>query len=212
MEKALMVGMMALLGTVNGWGSGGPEPTALNVVVLNEHSGVSREVLEEAIAIARRSFNQAGLGTAWSVCRYTDTRLDHCEWPTAYVILHLRLEPETTTPGHEAGSKGREFLGYAHTDRPGRPWPVAYIFYGPVRRIAAHGKNAAVALGCVLSHELAHLLGLEHSPSGIMHAQLNERDLGMVAVGLGFRPDQVRVLRAGLPVLQAALLVHGSID
>jgi len=205
MKTLLMAGMMALFIPAGGFSKDSPAP-ALHVAVF-EQSGVAPEVLEDAIAIARETFHKAGIETDWSVCRSTENLSGRCEPPCASVTLSLMLEPKAVPPGHAGEPKGK-ILGFALREPSGRPLPVAYVFYGTVSRVTGSiGKNAALALGCTLAHEIAHLMGLDHSPSGVMHAFIDDQDLRLVAAGLGFRPDQIKVLRAGLPVLLATLPV-----
>jgi hypothetical protein len=54
-------------------------------------------------------------------------------------------------------------------------------------------------VGAVIAHEIAHVLGVGHTASGIMRSGLHEEELLALRVGtLAFRPPQATQLRTGL--------------
>ena len=59
------------------------------------------------------------------------------------------------------------------------------------------GESLAVVLGCIMAHEVGHLIGLRHSPAGIMKPQFEKRDIERANMGLlHFTEQDGSVLRA----------------
>ncbi|HTX35998.1 MAG TPA: hypothetical protein VME43_13295 [Bryobacteraceae bacterium] len=61
------------------------------------------------------------------------------------------------------------------------------------------GQSPAVVLGCIMAHELGHLIGLRHRPAGIMKPRFERGDIEQANMGrLRFTGQDERVLRASI--------------
>jgi hypothetical protein len=79
---------------------------------------------------------------------------------------------------------------------------AVYVYCDRVDEAAKQaGQSANVVLGAVIAHELGHLLmpGRPHTATGVMHAVLGAKELGIAAQGeLRFDADQACDLRAAV--------------
>jgi hypothetical protein len=96
-----------------------------------------------------------------------------------------------------SGLKADEALGLALNPKGGRG-VVSYAFYEPVKSLAkSTDQPAFLVLACVMAHEVGHLTGMKHSPSGIMKPQFVRRDFLAAAQGrLNFTTEDGKALRA----------------
>jgi hypothetical protein len=94
------------------------------------------------------------------------------------------------------GTQGPDTLGEAFfmNDEPGY---LAEVYYNAAQALASSEQvEPAKVLGCVIAHELGHLLlGPGHAPAGIMRAAWDGKDLqAMRTGGLKFnRAESVRI-------------------
>lgn len=74
---------------------------------------------------------------------------------------------------------------------------VSWAYSGPARVLAERShQSAGLVLGCILAHEIGHLMGLPHSRSGVMKANLGPDEILQAAIGrLWFTAQDSRVLR-----------------
>ena len=76
--------------------------------------------------------------------------------------------------------------------------PLTSLFYGRIKeRGGQAGQHTADVLGLVMAHEIGHLLGFAHTPTGIMRAHWVQADWVLAAQGpLLFSRAQGEQLRA----------------
>lgn len=91
-------------------------------------------------------------------------------------------------------------LGFAALDREGDRGYLATVFWPLVKRTAElSGVAPGTALGCVIAHELGHLLlrTTGHAVSGIMSREWDEDDLRrLLREGMQFSSQQAERMRA----------------
>jgi hypothetical protein len=136
-------------------------------------------------------FRMTGVETAWIDCRVStaDPPTPACEQPVSSSDLFLKLLP---------ASKARAFPSYPDTfgiTLAEKNWPGtdAIIFYGRIATLArADHLFEQDILAAVMAHEIGHLLlGVGHSPTGIMRAKWDQKELILAERGLlMFTPEQ----------------------
>lgn len=194
-----LVGSWFLLGLVGTLPAQTPKPERKIgaqeqvTVVIFDHAGVPAAVLKAAADTARAAFREVGVDTKWSICRLSGDASEHCALPPAGTYMQAKVVP----PALEHGLESREALGYAVSVRGGRG-VVSYAFYEPVKKCAeSGGQSVSLVLGYVMAHEIGHLLGMQHGPSGIMKSHFDRRDLHDAATGfLHFTTPDAKALRA----------------
>ncbi len=142
---------------------------------------------------AARILGSAGLRTLWSDCAEGHSPAlsqDRCQDPLETTDVVLRVVPESTQNKFQD-----TVFGFA-------VHPVlATVYYDYPRRLA-RSDNAEfelpVLLGCVIAHELGHLLlgSNSHSGSGIMQPRWERKQIRQAMTGtLLFTPQQAKHIR-----------------
>ena len=146
---------------------------------------------------AKRVFKGVGIETDWLDCPLSAElaqKLPGCEKNLGPTFLNLRIVPRFEMA--EAGFRGAA-LGFALAAKEGGVH--ASIFYHRVLETAQEGPaSAAQILGHAMAHEIGHLLlgSNSHSPTGMMSAQWNRKELKDATLELlRFNADQVERMR-----------------
>jgi hypothetical protein len=183
----------------------------LTLKVYN-YAPTTGETLIQAENEVRRIFRKIGVDIVWldvpvpsqekkAVNRNTD-------------LLQQESSPQLTIlifPHSMAERLGRsqDALGYAAPALEGKPTSVAYVFHHRVNQLAekllrarsAGMPNRAQILAHAIAHEIGHLMlpfdpDSLHSPTGIMRAGWDKKDLQSLSRGhLKFTPKQGELIR-----------------
>lgn len=88
----------------------------------------------------------------------------------------------------------------------------ADIFYGNITELsAAWSQNEVELLGCVMAHEIGHLLlgSNSHSPTGIMRLHWDDQQLHLASLGqLAFDREEIRKIHQRLPMHEGILATN----
>ena len=160
-------------------------------IVVFDNAGIPGATLRQAVETAREAYRTAGVVTEWSVCQISKDPEFHCMLPRAGTYLKVIVLPEWKGP------QEGEAMGFALTSgRNGGT--VSYALSKPAQALASHtDQSLAVVLGCVMAHEIGHLLGLRHGTSGVMKPKFERRDLMEASWGnLHFAREDTTTMRA----------------
>src|SRR5262245_7564215 len=155
------------------------------VVRVVDYAGASSSVLIQAQHHVAQLFGVAHINVAWR--EGNDTSPANAAAEVAVLLLSDEMTEEKCKKEHIS----RSVLGVAAPSPLHRAW----IFLRRVEAAAtAQGQNVGVALGRVIAHEVAHVIGnVEHSESGVMAASLR-RSHSLE----GFSTEEAQRLRAAL--------------
>lgn len=169
------------------------EPTGNISVLVYNYAEVAPGILADAEHQADRILNRAGVRAVWFDCSVKPGKLDEksiCRSGLGNQNIELRLLTRripTRVPDFT--------FGFAVS--PG----VASVYYGDAALIFERQKlrsDLPVFLGCLMVHEIGHLLlnPYGHSPIGIMQAEWGPTQLQQSLTGLmTFTPAQSRLIR-----------------
>jgi len=144
--------------------------------VILDYAGVPAADLKTAADTARDAFRKVGVETDWSVCRFSRNPHEPCALPPIGTI-QVKVLPLAM----QGKLQSCEAMGYAVMCPR---CMTSYAFYQPVEALARSAEQSvSVVLAFVMVHEVGHLLGMGHSPSGIMKAGLTRLDVQDAAMG-----------------------------
>jgi hypothetical protein len=143
---------------------------------------------------AGRILGDAGLNVVWIDCplkRSAVISMDPCQQPLERTDIVLRVLSDQCRNGVQDSAFGIAVL------------PVlASVYYEHVvsrARIDGADFEVPIILGCVMAHEIGHLLlgSNSHSDTGIMQARWERKQvLQLMKGGLHFTPQQSKLIRA----------------
>jgi hypothetical protein len=153
-------------------------------VGLIDQVGLVAKARSHAIALATGVLEKAGIRTEWIVC---DAKID-CRDELQEASFLIRVVP---------GRGRRSELGIAYADPESKPAGYATVFYGEATDVATSADCApSVALAFVMAHEVGHLLGLRHTPEGVMKEHFRADDIAKASRGaLVFSAQETKALR-----------------
>lgn len=160
------------------------------VLQISNLSGAPPSLVLRAQEEVTRVYAEIGVPIEWG--GPSDAATDH---PAAIRIVLLPYETGDLRRNEQ------QVMGAAMQSAGGSG--IAYVFY---RRVQAEAGRYEVSTGavlaCAIAHELGHLLlhVRAHAPSGLMRACWRRDEFRRAEQGrLGFLPDDVARIRAGLP-------------
>jgi hypothetical protein len=169
------------------------EPTVNISVLVYNYAGAATGILAGAEHHADRILNQAGVRAVWFDCSVKPGKLDEqsiCRSGLGNQNIVLRLLSRHTP------TRVPDFaFGFAVS--PG----LASVYYGDAALLAERqnlGSEFPPLLGCLMVHEIGHLLlnSFGHSPTGVMQAEWGPMQLRQSLTGLmTFTPAQSRLIR-----------------
>lgn len=191
-------------GLAHGSGAAGSITPGISIQIHN-YAQLDRKTLHEGEQVAEAIFRKAGLETNWQSATLPSVRKISAEQGPLSREIQLDLLPRSMT----ASLKVRDdALGLAPGIGPDRR--LAYVFCDKVEDFAhqqlmeyfrgtvSHPASISQILGYVIAHEVGHvLLDLQsHSPTGIMRANWNIKDLQDAVYGsLLFTPAQAKAMQ-----------------
>jgi len=191
-EEGAMPSILALL-MMTLWSDGAQASTGhvtveseLAVTIqIHDYADVRSESLSRASDIVTRLYGKIGVRTEWiGVLRHGKRRahspVDRESHNRIGQLTIIILTPQMAARGRVADG----VLGYAAVPEQGMG-RIAYVIYDRVRQAAAGAAtNEDELLGCVMAHEIGHLLlprGTQ-SMAGLMKGHLDHRDLRQLDV------------------------------
>ena len=163
------------------------------------------------LAIAERTaseiFQNVGVKMSWVDCPMTRPAAQlnpACTTPLVPTDIHLNIVPDVG----EATRVGKSAWGFAVVTPPPDRGQYAYISYARARGQLLEARELTLGplLGHGIAHEIGHLLlgTNSHSPSGLMSAHWNARELKLAARGqLTFSIDQAATIRVDVRARRA---------
>ena len=171
-----------------------PDPVPAIRVHVDNYSQASPTTLSGAEREAGRILGEAGLRIVWLNCLVgSSPSVPHnpCQGPLEPADIVLRIIPEPAKNTFQDS-----VFGFAVVPL------VASVYYDYAVRSAkidAADFEVPILLGCVVAHEIGHLLlGMNsHSGSGIMQRRWERKQIRQAMTGtLRFTPEQAKLIQA----------------
>jgi hypothetical protein len=148
-------------------------------VRVHAADGVGEAYVREAVAVARELLTGAGVVTVWSVCVDLGCPIDEVRAAAIVVIFQDTSDPR------QPGQCGRAALGHAEGSGTVRvSVPCVAAVPARLRQRLDTGSHPLLAMsrhhdltGAVVAHEVGHVLGLRHGPTGVMREQFDRNDI-----------------------------------
>jgi hypothetical protein len=158
------------------------------MVLVEDHAGVSGDILEHAREVAKQLYRDIEVDIVW--LEHGDPRLQDAAVLKSLIIVHVLTREMADSMRTPSGLLGMAVSGSR----------FAKVFYARIEDVSPtrNGPDTSCLLGHVLAHEMGHLLlpPSTHSKLGIMQAGLNPQ---LVAQGaLRFTASQSQLIRARL--------------
>ena len=175
-----------------------PDAVALRVRAY-AHRDVDEATVRPALKVAGHLLASAGLVVAWRVCDVAQScPVEDTPVPEVVVILSSRERPNG---GENCGTAAHGARDTAGTVMVSVPCAAGVAFR--LTRRAGTRTHPVLAMprhddlvGAIVAHEIGHLLGIGHAPSGLMRADLEAGDVIAFRFGrLRFSPAEARRMR-----------------
>jgi hypothetical protein len=168
------------------------------LVLLYETAGVEPDVISKAQQEAEAILAAAGIPTRWLACGSNSAPAE-CRRAGQSDVLRLQV---FSTSQDSMWKIDGHALGFALSS-PEPPFgTVAGIIYDRVQKLVGTRESLrAKVLGCVLAHEIGHLLlnGGGHAASGLMKAHWMKKEMVLIEQRVfQFLPAQAREMVQGL--------------
>ena len=160
---------------------------------------VDKGIIRPALEVAEQLLASAGLVAAWRVCESAHScPVEDTPAPEIVVILSSRDRQNGRENCGLAAHGARDPAGTVVVSVP----CLAGVAFRLTRR-AGLGAHPLLAMprhddlvGVIVAHEIGHLLGIGHAPSGLMRATLESGDIIAFRRGkLRFSPAEARGMR-----------------
>ncbi len=168
-------------------------------VSVYDYAQIPASDLDRAKGTAAQIFRQAGLEMVWTdVPVFKQAEVARTQAPRRLGVadLRLRILPESKVPGWAKKSKG---VAFSLLPSNGAPGIFTSIYFERLLAISRReNRPAGLVLGCVIAHELGHLLlnMKGHSRTGIMSFPVTRQYLSQASRGrLVFAASQSKRLR-----------------
>ena len=169
------------------------EPKSAFQILVFNYTDASPEGLAVGEREAGRILAQAGIQVTWLNCPVIPGGSPSCTREVAASDIRVRI---VTLPKPGQSTFNDSVFGFAIAPA------FASVYYQSAQRLAKLDDadfEMPVILGCVIAHEIGHLLlgPNSHSASGVMQPQWERKQVQQAMMGrMMFAPEQARVIRS----------------